>query len=542
MKRLSGGLTCARGGLLAALLLASCEGVVSDLDRRSTIEQRLDLPKAPSDNNLTRAIAQQPLGSGWIMVPASEFFAEVGDRSSEDLDALNAAFAAAEVANDPWTSGVFSADVVEGQTVESSLWLVVNDAVDFDGRVLGTQFTLVPLPLSFTPTWAATNVFFTMEMSSVGTGRCCGPLRACEAAGPMPPTCPEEGYCGDGLLVHQPTGASDARNQAGFDKRGVTWFDSGAPGLGYCHPRVIPGCFNVNQMCSEGGFGAAWGQSWEAALPLNNASCSAGERPVSGRVPPPQCLYAGGVNCKGAGCGAAPSGTIKGGAAGGGGRRPECDGHCYACEDNNAWTDENFRPRQCDIARPASQFGLPAAVGGGVCDATGNEVLLNQAALRASINWNPGDPPRTDGCTPPTSRGVQVCTRCEGKSCRKVIKRTSSPVAQNTCGESTGSGACPAAGGSSGGGSNDPSRAADSSQTDPPVTPPSPPPPVPTPPPPPPPPASNSNPNANTPASPEKPVEHNPAEGADPIELASGAFTLSQTDLSFPGAARPLEF
>ncbi|MCC6336466.1 MAG: hypothetical protein IT380_21075, partial [Myxococcales bacterium] len=41
---------------------------------------------------------------------------------------------------------------------------------------------------------------------------------------------------------------------------------------------------------------------------------------------------------------------------------------------------------------------------------------------------------------------------------------------------------------------------------------------------------------------PEKPVEHNPAEGADPIELASGAFTLSQTDLSFPGAARPLEF
>lgn len=533
------------GGVALCLLLAGCEGVVSELDPRATLHQRLDLPKAEEDNILTRAIAEQPVGAGWVMVPASEFYDAVGDRSTEEVETLNAAMAAAEVANDPWTSGVYSRDFVESQEVQSNLWLVVSDATTFDDAILGSNFTLVPLPLSFTPSWSATNIAFTMEMASVGMGRCCGPLKLCETAGTPPVPCPEEGRCGDGIVVHQPTGAGDPRTQAGLQKRGITWFNSGVPSEGFCQPRVIPGCSNATPMCSEAELGADWSQSWDATLPLNNAWCSAGERPVSGRVPPPQCLYAGGVKCGGPGCGGQPSGAIKGGVAGGAGRRPECDGHCYACEDNNAWTDSNFRPRQCDYMRPASGFGLPASVGAGVCDATANEVLLNQAALRASINWHLGDPPRTDGCSPPTSRGVQVCTRCEGKSCRRVIKRTPNPVAHDACGQSTGSGACTGAGGGSGsGGSSDPSRSAQDNQSNAPVNPESPPPSTPTSPPSPPAtqPSGTSNPQSHAPASPKPTTETGPtAEGMDPVQFSSGAFTLSQTDLSFPGASRPLE-
>ncbi len=391
------GLQSGRAGrvLLAVALLVGCEGRIDGGDPLSTIEQRLELPPASTDNIFTRAIAQKPLGKGWVMVPAADFARAVGSRTSEDPWSLNEALAAGEIANDAWTSGVASRAVVARQTVESSLWLVVDDAVSYEGFVLGTRFTLVPLSLRFTPSWSATDVSFTLEAASVGTGRCCGPAQVCDVEGPMPPACPREGRCGDGMVMAGPTGASEARTQAGFERRGVTWYSAGKPGVGYCHPRVVPGCANATPMCSGDRLGVNVSQTWEASLPVSSASCSSGSRPVSGRNPPRECLYAAAVGCMGPGCGAPTGSAVAGGVARGGSRRPACDGRCLSCEDSNTWTDSNLRPRQCDIARPAGGFGLPAVVGAGVCEGSSTSVAVTQAALAVSVGWTPGSPPMT---------------------------------------------------------------------------------------------------------------------------------------------------
>lgn len=521
-------------------MLSSCEGVSSSPPERSTLQQRLEIPPAEPDNIVTRAIAMKAVGEGWVMVPASEFYAKANGLDSDDLDAINTAFTAGQHANDPWTSGAITKDVVEETEITSRLWLVVNDARLFDGTILTTDFTLVPLTMTWTPSWAGMNLAFTIEQASIGTGRCCGPNIVCESGGGAPPGgCPSNGYCGDAYFSENPTGAAEVRPQAGGQARAVTWYTNGVPSPGFCQPALVPGCGNVTQMCNGFEIGANFNQTWEASLPLNNASCSAGDRPVQGRNVPPQCLYANGtVACIGCGTGG-PAGAIY--SAGRGGIRPECDGHCRNCESNNLPTVRGtFMPRQCQYMTAGPDTGGSPLAGPGVCGG-GADVIQNQLALAASVQYTPGGPPVTGDCTRST-RGVEICTHCSDGSCRRVPRRTASPVAHTPCGQSTSPNCTEGAGGGTGsGGGGSAARPASANQPNAPVNPESPPPSAASPPPAPAPTGSGTA-TATTPATPNSTTTTQPVEGADPIELASGSFTLAQTDLSFPGASRPLEF
>ncbi len=515
--------------------------------------QALDIPPVADDNIYTRAIAKVPVDDQFVMVSEKDFHKAldgIKKPESDDLAALKTAFAAGGLANDPWTTGVVGASIVEKKPVTSSLWVVVGDAAAYKGRlILGTQFRVVALKLNVNATWYATALSFTQEMASVGTGRCCGPLSLCDTGGTFPSPCPK-GMCGDTTLVKD-SGAGDPRTAAGYLPREVTFYTEGLPVPTTCQPHLIPGCSNTNEMCGlEIGFNPF--QTIEADVPTGSGMCGGGTRPVQGRNPPPQCLYADFWHPGPSPGTLPPPGSM---VASGGGRLPECEGRCIRCEADNQWTDANLRVRQCALYKPAPGSGLPGDTDSGVCQSTSGSVLVEQGAIRSAAGISPGA--SGHHCDPANSQGVRICTGCDATTCLRTVERTPSPIAADQPSANTASADCDATnssgcsatgapGGSTGGTANpdtggiatrEQEAAGTGTQTDngaPPASPNTPPP---TPPP------NGSGEATDTEPKPDKPARNQAgAEGGDPILLSDGSFELRHTDLSFPGPARPLEF
>ena len=517
---------------MRSLLVVVALGVVLGCEHKTRVGvSRSGLEQAPKDNIFTRAVAQEPLPVGWVMVPEASYLEALSKAKqphSPEGEQLTSALNVASAANESWTSGVTAIKAQAG-AVQGMQWIVVSDPQLFGDRIIASKFRLGLVQLAFDNlSWFATGgLALTREVGSLGAGRCCGPVVLCNSSPQSPGPCGPSGYCGnDAYIVNFDTGAKGAAVTGGHGSRSIDLFSNGLPLPTDCHSRLASSCTNTNSMCGME-VGLDISSDWDSALPSGSGSCGGvGDSPVGGRSPPPMCLYANSV-------GFSASATGEGrGVALGAGRYSECDGRCFECETNQAGVDpradKKFRPRQCDLVKTAPP-GSPGAPGSGVCAATNAQEILDETQ-RIRIQYFGGPNGVGTHCEFVNNQGLEMCTSCDLDGCRKYARRagTEYPPPGNrqgvfSGGASSGDGTASIASWRPGG-----RTAADA-----------------------PPPSGVGSPmsplvatgGADESATPQKAAE-NPDKtvDADPVALGSGAFELRQTDLSLPGATRPLEF
>ncbi len=440
------------------------------------------------------------------------------------------------------------------QTVYGLNWIVVDDArttpLGASWALFGTSYTLANVKLELKVPWSARAPAIFQQVASLGMDRCCGPEQLCDTqGGPKNPQCPNS-KCTDGTTMFTgDVGAKDSRAASGRPVIRSTMYSKGLSFPSVCTPPKNTGCSVSNPICGSTVVGnIPWG-TWEATIP--GEGCSPGQT-FNGRIVPEYCWYRSDNFKAGLGFGPVRPGDTW----------PDCDGACVTCDLSKKPADENLRPRQCDLMRQVSP-------GSGICSSTPASVQLEQALLRdraGLVGMSGTGDCQTISDTAQPQKSYRVCTECSLSSCRRTIAPADSLVAsgsnQNTpkpcnatqpCaptgggGGSIGSGGGSAGvgGGSSGtGGSGAGGSGAGGSGTGGggvpklPITNVSPPPPAA-----PPPPTAPARPPATRASNdPTKEVTKKNEKSLDPISLVSGAFELRQTDLSFPGPSRPLEF
>ncbi|MDP1826196.1 MAG: DUF6531 domain-containing protein [Archangium sp.] len=523
---------------LVVVMVVAAMGVLPGCEQQTTTTSvgvsRAGLEQAPRDNIFSRAVAQEPVGAAWIMVPEADYVAAlkgVSGAQSPVGEELIGALSVASAANESWTSGVTAINPKEG-AVEGVHWVVVTDAQSLaDGRIIASQFRLGLVRLSFNASWSASGeLAFTKEVGAMGAGRCCGPTVLCNSPPGNPGPCGKGGYCGaDAWVLNSDTGAAGA---GGHASRQIELYAEGLPLPTDCHARLAPSCTNTNSMCGKE-VGISIAGDWDSTLPNGTGACGGvGESPVGGRSPPPSCLYANSV-----GVSATPTGEGRSVALAGG-RFAVCDGRCFECESLmgvgiDSRDHKKFRPRQCDLVKTAPP-GSPGAPGSGVCTAaSSSEILAETAQLRIQIEFFGGPNGIGTHCEFINNQGLEMCTSCDLEGCRTYARRAG--VEYPPPGNHQVSRADSATSGT-GAISVSNTRQADRTLADGP-------------------PSAGIGPGgpmgplvgaggaADEGATPQQNVENDDkTTKADPIALGSGAFELSQTDLSLPGPVRPLEF
>ncbi len=515
------------------LVVVVAMGVALGCEQKTAVGvSRAGLEAAPKDNIFTRAVAQEPVGEGWVMVPEADYLAAVrksSEAQSPEGEALVGALRVASAANESWTSGVTAIEPQVG-AVKGVQWVVVTAAQSLpDGRIIASQFRLALVSLSFESSWFASGeLAFTRELGSSGAGRCCGPVVLCNSPPKAPGPCGASGYCGaDAYVVNYDTGAKGAAIAGGRPSRQIELFSQGLPLPTDCHSRLAPSCTDSNFMCGkEVGFDIS--RDWDAALPLGSGACGGvGDSPIGGRNPPAGCFYA---NATGSRVGA--SGEGKRGASGGG-RLAECDGRCLDCETMPDGVDtspeKKFRPRQCDLVKTAPP-GAPGAPGSGVCSARSQQEILDETE-RIRVQYFGGLNGVGTRCEFINNQGLEMCISCSPDGCRKFARRAGTEFPPPGNGQIQRS-VSP----TQGDGTKASAEIRETSRTLPDA-----------------PPSSGglsysmalvgAGGAADEGATPQQSAQSDhKATDADPIALASGAFELRQTDLSLPGPIRPLEF
>lgn len=143
----------------AVVVMVAALVVLSGCEQKTSVGvSRAGLEQAPKDNIFTRAVAQEPVGAGWVMVPEADYVAalkDVGEARSPGGEELILALSVASAANESWTSGVTAVKPRAG-VVEGAQWVVVTGAQSLDdGRIIASQFRLGLLKLAIKATWFA---------------------------------------------------------------------------------------------------------------------------------------------------------------------------------------------------------------------------------------------------------------------------------------------------------------------------------------------------------------------------------------------------
>lgn len=512
------------------------------------------LPDADRVNIETTAISRVAIPAGVTIVPRSAFIDAIPTAiRSSDAEAISEGVSIAETANDPWTTGVVATLDAAAGVVAGNVWIVVDDpSLTRDGKVVASRFTISVLPTTVTSSWFGISPQFTRGHTDAGTGRCCGPTTLCDTPQGPPSPCGSGQSCvgaaGEPLTFSErETGAALSSAQHGG--RGITFFDQGVPNVGFCHPRLVPSCTNTTFSCDADQIVGSFDETWSITVPAETVCDPIKFREVSGRSVPEACTYANlgsfSPDCVGTGCSQPSIGGPTEVSALGGAAPPECDGRCFGCETPQPISDRNFRVRQCALVKPDP--------GSGVCESTARTLASFQdevLRLAGSTPLPDGTFGEERGCTAFDGNGASVCYVCEGSSCRVEPNRSGNPVAIDagaaSCSSQDASGCAPATtpespdAGTPGAGDGTPGspEQIQVAQGPAPVQENSPPPPQ-----------GTNNPEVPVPqladdaGGPAKAVEDaDPAQGGDPVNLSDGSFTISTTDLYFPGAVRPLAF
>lgn len=532
--------------------------------------QRSRLEYAPEPSEFSAAIGTRSFPNSenaqsrlaWRVVSAEAFDSELDGQNDKESDLSQSPhfFDGAQIANDGWSAGIYvpAGDWEEtGNAVSGTNWVVLEDAqVDaVSGALFGTSYRLVNLPLELKVPFVGLSPRLFMKLGGVGFGRCCGPSELCDTeGGPENPHCPG-GYCDDGTVMHEgDLGVAGMRAATGSPYISAHTYSKNVKFKAGCMPVRDDTCFESSYICgSDILTNPPWG-SFSATLPVNSGACGGlGERPVSGRIVPKQCMYRSVQTDTPT---AARDNRVGTGASV---KAPECDGQCFECESLKSAADSNGRPRQCDLFRPIPNDppGLPGSPNSGVCTSTAGSAGVEQAQLRISAGISPGQSGKgncqvVQNPNQPTDY-YKVCVECSASECHKSIERAQSLVAhggantntptkcnatQATCPQQpagTGGGSAGGAAGGMGGGG----AGGGGAVLNPPVTSTTPPPPAPKPV------VTNRTdpkPANDTKNDHNKSVQGKGAKTQDPIAMGSGAFELREVDLSFPGAVRPLEF
>lgn len=561
---------------LLVLILASCaDPSPPDVTGR----QRAGLGYAAEPNEFSLAIGARAFPNtegptdplAWRVVSAEAFEARIDEETGKESDLKESAhfFDGAQLANDGWSAGIYvqSGNWAEGfDRVAGTNWVVLNEPrIDpGTGALFATSYRLVNVQREVQVPFVGYGPHLFLHLGGVGSDRCCGPSELCDTqGGPENPHCPG-GWCSDGTYVHTGSlGIQQMREATGSPYiEANTYRLNGKQKIG-CLPPRNDSCYNQTPICGlEILKNPPWG-SWNASIPTHAGACGPlGDRPVSGRIVPKECLYRAHQSVQptaSGGIGSLP-----------GGKGPECDGQCYECEGFKAAADSNARPRQCDLLRPmpGDPSGAPGSAGSGICTSTAASAGLEQAQLRGAAGIAPGTAGKGNcQVLEPNAQGqtVKICTECSSTECRKTVERAPSPIAhpspnantattcnttQSNCqslpagagGGGTGAGGSGAGGAGTGGGSGTGTgggMAGGVGVQNPPVTQTSPPPPTPKPVP-----TNRAEPRPSTETTNDhkKSVQVKGEKTQDPLAMASGALELREVDLSFPGPVRPLEF
>ena len=574
-----------------AVLVAGCSR--SSKDAASRVASARDaLPSAPTANLFTRSAEQVELGSNFAIIPFEAWQAAV-DGYPNDLGGLQRpelmpdAVSAAALSNDLWADGAIGSSISEELMFsKNDILIVATDAQVYDDgvdrRVIASKFFIAAVGLEGSTPWLARNVSIAINpIAEASGGRCCGPVGSGEQKWPpLDPGDPLPG-CSHGPIAYCDFGRLRTASQYGQDNRRVQYgrepislkmysahgelatlfFDAPLGGVGSAMcTQVLPACIQ------QGDLGLDPFAPWEADIPHGNAC--AGTTSVSGRPVPPRCEVASSSTFgfhSGAGTGfhvTRPSGGAIAPA--------ECDGRCPGCSTVGAVVNTDYVPRQCWLRESS-----------GADDICGNNRANDlmrqlQNTIQASISNQTlsscgdfQDPTAKCGACEPVSGelgafGAQECARCSTPlasggytNCTYyptrisgsglVYSDTAGPPAEPSIGQGsaptatlddislfpdvpcTGIGcgssgrvlnrmpsAAPRPGGTAEGPEDPPLGL---NATDP----------------------SNGQGN-NAANNAQQTAKNNEAKDGDPVSLFDGSLSLTTTDLSLPGAQRPLEF
>lgn len=355
-----------------------------------------------------------------IVLPEPAFLeAMASGHFQVDRNTTQKAVRLAAQANSPGTLGaMISLDDAGGpRPFAGTIFLVVRDPVDFKPGVRLTirDYYVAAVELSGQSPWLASLASFMVDVARTSTasmvGSCCGPTTVCVPDSPTPGGCePDELCTGPGIGVTEtfPNGPGWQRNAAAPPVP-LRVFQSGAGNLqnlvfgGSCTDRIINrscGIAKVNCEPNDPGFVTTTGG---ADIDVGSA-CLATTRPVNGREIPEWCKYAyfDSPNA------------------------PECRGAPFEdMSKSSVSLSEDFVPPMCDIARVTQDSNICTT-------AREKQQLkaLEEVALRLSFGLMGGSRCEPTGRTVKTGEGrwgLNECSECEpgltGR-CRRWVQLT----------------------------------------------------------------------------------------------------------------------
>lgn len=543
-----------RRALCLSLLtaLTSCIGIADGDVDEPTAQGFSRLGAVTPETDLRRlAVAQVPAPDDIVLIPESSYLALLANlRSESQPESIRKAAEAAARGQDLWTAGVLGlTPVVRDGLVDADVFFVVRDgALDETRKVQTSNYFVAAVHLVGRVEWFSRGASFAIVPSSAGSsGRCCGASLSCINQRPVLPSDP---HCGDQGLCIPPVGIEFAApNAAGDDmhqrrqaagKEPVTLsVHTGGPTPDIidlsCWPPVNGGsCGVISPTCGlEPGTGIDQSGD-DVSIPLSNGCASQQTRPVQGRKVPAVCEYAAGPGAVSAGgadariYGSKSTPTIV-----------SCDGYS---DDNNPSmeVESNGQPKFCRL--------MKVEAGNPLCDAN---TKADTISMRAFVELECG--PGSGGASSPSCCGENCrcigvdgqpdlygksyasCVKCNGDGCKTFARPFGmSPWAASADLGGTSGGAAPSSD-EEGPGSTPPGPAPDEKST------------------------SGGNEGRKLVGSDgayvltlkDKTLDYDQMmadaiqawqeKRADPVDVSSGSFLLTQHDLSLEGA-RPFTF
>ncbi|MCC6332958.1 MAG: hypothetical protein IT380_03100 [Myxococcales bacterium] len=361
------------------------------------------------------------------------------------------------MANHLWSAGAFSEPVDEElhEFSAGDILLVARDPqVTTDGRVIVSDFFVSGAAVSGTSPWVARNVSLAvLPQPGGGGGRCCGHQYVGQQTYPSIDDLPSEdcvptpvAMCWGSVMVLGPTetqGPGLERTQAGMpsipmklfgptgEEHGLEFFPAFG-GIG------SSSCTFTKQDCTMGAIPGSLPGQWEAEVPRSGSPC-APSSPVSGRVVPERCTFAG------VSMALEPGGLGVSRPAGGAAPLAECDGRCPGCGEPAAMWNTDVVPKQCWIAQTSGQDDVCGLDTTAKLDAFQNQIRDFEVSQTAGSCMDLSDPTaRCGSCRTVSaardafrSAGLEICSRCSDPlssgtmtNCRRYPHWIGTPIDQ----------------------------------------------------------------------------------------------------------------
>lgn len=327
------------------------------------------------------------------------------------------------------------------QQFSGHIFLVARDPLlSRDGKLVqATHYYVAAVELSGEANWIGTSARFAMDESMTASlaGRCCGrSILAIKSPQPTPtgPGVPGTGpcdpprYCGDvvrGITVTPPS-QLEARINAGLPPIGLELYPTNSSNFGpplpdlnsdkltpqtfgSVHRVVDPTCARVKLVCEDGDTGFIRGQGGTADIPSGSTSCMSSPTSKTFYFPnvPPICMITDPAYQEKTGGGRPVIPTI-------------CGGVCVQNCKEPGTSFINGLPPGCTMMSPVE--------GSSICKKpTPQEEMETLMAQQRMAGYIPGSSGDYETCQPATRYG-KICTRCNADGCKQIpIRYTADP-------------------------------------------------------------------------------------------------------------------